>query len=163
MIMLSPTPSGDTSAEPRAWIARSAFDTSIDVESLPARCVRVEAGDLRAAGRRAVDARERARPVGTDPVPVVVDVYALVADTAAQARSAFARLDAVSTVGVLPSLLYVGTAAGLRGLITDLHTCGIADGAMLLPLPADRSSDLADEIATGLGLVTAASAGAVRP
>jgi hypothetical protein len=51
------------------------------------------------------------------------------------------------------TLLYVGTATGLAGLVADLYALGMTDGAMLIPLigedvPALIRDEVLPELAT---------------
>jgi alkanesulfonate monooxygenase SsuD/methylene tetrahydromethanopterin reductase-like flavin-dependent oxidoreductase (luciferase family) len=69
---------------------------------------------------------------------VLVDLHVVLAAEAAAARR-LARDHVV--IGEMsasrPSIEYVGTPTGLAGLITDMHTLGICDGATLLVPPLD--------------------------
>lgn len=76
-------------------------------------------------------ARKSARARRDHPeVDVVVDIDVVIADEASTAR---AMVDSEHGETGDSTLLYVGTPAGLAGLITDIHALGIADGAVLIP------------------------------
>jgi hypothetical protein len=94
-----------------------------------AEVVRIRASDLQEA--RAVTGRIRARDSHQGRSSVVyLDLQYHVAVDARTARleaSQFAPADA-------GSVRYVGTPAGLGGLIDDIATAGVADGVTLLPL-----------------------------
>lgn len=89
----------------------------------PADPIRVRGRDLGEVSRKAAAAR-RDHP-GRD---VVVDIDVVIAPDAPAAR-AMRHLDDIDG----DTLLYVGTPAGLAGLIADVHVLGIADGAVLVP------------------------------
>ncbi|AMU69546.1 hypothetical protein PP298_04635 [Mycobacteroides abscessus] len=87
--------------------------------------VRVRAVDLRDLARKVAAVRDDAPHAG-----VVVDIDVIIAADAPSARGMVS--DSGYPAG--DTLLYVGTPAGLCGLIADIHTLGIADGAILVPL-----------------------------
>jgi hypothetical protein len=91
--------------------------------------VRVSAPDLQQARR----ARARIRS-GADAPAVILDVTVAVA---ADFRSAQRALGSELT----DSVHYAGTVDGLAGLISDIHTAGVADGVTLIPAAAQ---DLAE-------------------
>lgn len=91
----------------------------------PCEVVRVRAVDLRALANRVRWARQE-RP----RVPVLVDIYVMIATDSSLARAAMA--ETAAPIG--DTLLYVGTPTGLAGLVTDIHALGLADGAVFLPL-----------------------------
>jgi hypothetical protein len=99
---------------------------------LPDNVVRVRAGDLRGVAHRAAAAR-REHP-GRD---VVIDIDVVIAREAHSARTALTDAGGHTDSD---SLLYVGTAAGLAGLITDLYVLGITDGAILIPAISDDTT-----------------------
>lgn len=102
--------------------------------NIPGNIVRVRGVDLRDVSHKATDARQD-RPGAA----VLVDIDVTIAADARTAREMFA--DSAPS----DALLYVGTPAGLAGLITDIHTLGIADGAVLIPSsPAVRELIVAD-------------------
>lgn len=94
----------------------------------PADAVRVRGADLGEVARRAAAAR-RSNPDSD----VVVDIEFVIAPDARSAR-ALSTVDPDSTAD--QTLFYVGTPAGLAGLIADIHALGIADGAVLIPRAA---------------------------
>ncbi|MCV7154895.1 hypothetical protein [Mycolicibacterium pyrenivorans] len=97
----------------------------VSADSAPA-FVRVRGRDLREVAQRAATAREQ-----HPDVDVLVDIDVMIAPTAPAARELLAS---VTSCQSSDTLLYVGTPAGLAGLVSDLHALGIADGAVLLPL-----------------------------
>ena len=95
-----------------------------DVDWLdPVDPIRLRGKDLGEVARRATAAR-RDNP-GCD---VVVDIDVVIAPDAPAARAMRNSDEADGD-----TLLYVGTPAGLAGLIADIHVLGIADGAVLVP------------------------------
>lgn len=88
----------------------------------PGAVIRVRGRDLRQVVRQA--ARVRDEHPGID---VLVDIDVVIAEDAPTALTAAADLSDTDT------LRYAGTIRGLAGLIADLHTLAITDGAMLLP------------------------------
>ncbi|BBZ65982.1 hypothetical protein MINS_14110 [Mycolicibacterium insubricum] len=90
-----------------------------------AESVRVRAADLRALTRVAADVRDE-----YPETDIVVDIDALIAPSAHEAMSA-----AGSHHG--DTLFYVGTPTGLAGLIADIHSLGIAEGAVIHPVRND--------------------------
>lgn len=98
----------------------------------PADPIRVRGSDLGQAARRASAAR--VDNPGTD---VVVDIEFVIATDAPSAR---ALAPAAHDPADGQTLLYVGTPAGLAGLVADIYTIGIADGAVLIPLAGEGSS-----------------------
>ena len=126
------------------------------------RTVRIEAGDLRATCRKAVAARAEAAARG-DEVSVLVDLEVMIDQDARTARQTLAALDRPRRT---QTLRYVGTGAGLAGLIADIHALQLADGVTLLPL-TDRVLDLivADAVSHlhALGITTAGQPGPTAP
>ncbi|HKP42133.1 hypothetical protein [Mycobacterium sp.] len=100
----------------------------------PGEVARVRAVDLRAAAHQVAALREE-RP-GVD---VLVDIEAVIALNAGAARASFAAAGRVESGS---AMLYVGTPAGLAGLIADIHVLGIADGAVVVPLLGSDEVDL---------------------
>jgi alkanesulfonate monooxygenase SsuD/methylene tetrahydromethanopterin reductase-like flavin-dependent oxidoreductase (luciferase family) len=93
--------------------------------------LRVQATDLRDARQKVATIRGE---VGQD-VPALLDVEVMIARDSRSARTSLAILDSALRTARRPvSLLYIGTASGLAGLIADIHTLGIADGVILQPL-----------------------------
>jgi alkanesulfonate monooxygenase SsuD/methylene tetrahydromethanopterin reductase-like flavin-dependent oxidoreductase (luciferase family) len=103
----------------------------IGVGEAPDGAIRVRAVDLRALGQHAAVAR--AEHPGA---AVVVDIDVAIADDARSARAMVADREPGDT------LFYVGTPEGLVGLIVDIHSLGIADGAVLLPITGSGPLDL---------------------
>jgi alkanesulfonate monooxygenase SsuD/methylene tetrahydromethanopterin reductase-like flavin-dependent oxidoreductase (luciferase family) len=100
----------------------------------PEDLVRIRAHDLRDAARKTAATRED-RP----DVDVLVDIEVVIARDARTAR-AIVRESDVHHAG--DTLLYVGTPAGLAGLIADIQALGIAEGAVLIPLAGVGVADL---------------------
>ena len=96
----------------------------------PGELIRVRAEDLRGLANRVTAVRQQ-HP-GCD---VVVDIDVVIASEARWARAALAKAGGAPEHG---TLLYVGTAAGLAGLVADLYVLGMIDGAMLIPLIGDE-------------------------
>jgi len=92
----------------------------------PGEVIRVRAEDLRGLAQRVKAVRQK-HP-GRD---VVVDIDVVIASEARWARAALAKAGGAPKDG---TLLYVGTATGLAGLVADLYVLGMTDGAMLIPL-----------------------------
>jgi hypothetical protein len=111
----------------------------------PGELVRVRAEDLRGLAHRVTAVRQQ-HP-GCD---VVVDIDVVIAGEARWARAALAKAGGAPNHG---TLLYVGTATGLAGLVADLYALGMTDGAMLIPLigedvPALIRDEVLPELAT---------------
>jgi alkanesulfonate monooxygenase SsuD/methylene tetrahydromethanopterin reductase-like flavin-dependent oxidoreductase (luciferase family) len=92
----------------------------------PREFVRVCAVDLRGVAHRAASVCEE-HP-GLD---VLVDIDVIIDTNAAAARD---RMAVGHVIPHVDTLTYVGTPAGLVGLITDIHALGMCDGAVLRPL-----------------------------
>ncbi|WP_431233047.1 hypothetical protein ACQ856_27695 [Mycolicibacterium psychrotolerans] len=76
-------------------------------------------------------ARKSARARITHPDRgVVADIDVVIASDAATARG---LVDGSFDESAGKTIVYVGTPAGLAGLIADIYTLGIADGAVLIP------------------------------
>lgn len=86
---------------------------------------RIRGVDLSDIARKSARLR-RERP----DLDVVADIEVVIAPEASSARAMFSP---VNDESVSHTLLYVGTPAGLAGLITDIYALGIADGAVLIP------------------------------
>ncbi|MCV7229988.1 hypothetical protein [Mycolicibacterium komossense] len=109
----------------------------IGVDHAPNGAIRIRATDLRGVTQRAAAVR-----ADHPDAVVVVDIEAMIARDAQSARSALAQAgwDRGDT------LLYVGTPAGLAGLIADIHALAIADGAVLLPVTDAARVLIFDEV-----------------
>jgi hypothetical protein len=119
-----------------------------------AHTVRICAEDLVEAKRIGRRLRAEHAAAGGGPVAllVLVDIEIHIAPLSRQARSEIAA----ATPPRPKSMRYVGTPAGLVGLVADIHAAGVADGVTLVPiLVADVDLVLAD-------LVTGATALAER-
>jgi hypothetical protein len=96
--------------------------------------MRITAPDLRAAARATTDLHADAQHHGSE-VAVLLDVDAMIAEDARTAMVRMDRHDARTGGPARPgSLRYVGTPAGLAGLIGDVFTAGVADGVTVRPL-----------------------------
>lgn len=102
-----------------------ATETGVDW-IFPADPIRIRGADLRQVAGRAAATRQEC-----PGVEVVIDVEFVVADTERIARD-LPRIDCPNTDD--QTILYVGTPAGLAGLIADIYAIDIADGAVLIPL-----------------------------
>jgi alkanesulfonate monooxygenase SsuD/methylene tetrahydromethanopterin reductase-like flavin-dependent oxidoreductase (luciferase family) len=98
---------------------------------------RIQATDLRDAQRQTTKIRLAEERQGRDPTATIVllDVEAVIEHSN---RSAFDTLDQLERASpdrrVSGSVVYVGTANGLAGMITDVYAADVANGVMLLPL-----------------------------
>lgn len=109
--------------------------------------VRTQAADLREGQQARARARSEAVGAGAsaDSVGVFLDIEIHIADDARTARREFAALNAPTVPG---SIRYVGTPAGLAGLVADVKAAEVADGVTLIPVgPAQRNLE---KIATGV-------------
>lgn len=95
---------------------------------------RVRAPELRRLARNVAVAR-REQP----DCDVVADIQVVIAGTADEARTALAASARQPDPG---ALLYVGTVTGVVGLIVDLYSLGITDGAVLIPVVDGAVIDL---------------------
>lgn len=113
---------------------------------------RVRGTDLRRVAHCAGLAREE-----HPGVDILVDIDAMVEADAAAAR---ARVAAQIHPPCSDTLLYIGTPAGLAGLITDMYALGICDGAVLRPLIPGLGVSIRDRVRSELTTMTP---GHVRP
>jgi len=90
--------------------------------------LRIRATDLRDLTRKAAAARE-----DCPHAVVVIDIGVLIARDIRTARAAVRD----SGCDLCEGMVYVGTPAGLVGLVADIYALGIADGAVLVPLAGD--------------------------
>ena len=120
----------------------------------PGPVVRIRGTDLSDVARKAAAARR------DDPdVDVVADIDVVIAAEACTAR---AMLAAAGTDVGDHTMLYVGTPAGLAGLIADMQVLGIADGAVMIPRAAGVADLIRDAVLPVLDTM-APLAGAARP
>jgi len=142
--------------------AGSWFDLTADSGESP-DTLRIKAVDLRSAQRMAAGVRSDAVHAGRAPldIAVLVDLDALIADTARDARAAMNQRTALTDRPSRPDTLqYVGTPAGLAGLIGDIFTAGVADGVTVRPLSTTTLSAFMNTTLPSLrrwGLVTDAA------
>jgi hypothetical protein len=99
----------------------------------PERTVRIQAVDLRSAGAHSSALREEATGPDEGGISVLVDIEVMIDEDARSAREALDRLND-GHQSRHRSLVYVGTAKGLAGLIADMHVLRIADGVTLVPM-----------------------------
>lgn len=92
--------------------------------------IRIAASDLREARSKTTRIRAQAHSEGRTAL-VFLDVSYHVADDVRTARREAAQLENTHDIG---SVSYVGTSAGLYGLIDDIMAADVADGVTLLPL-----------------------------
>ncbi|PPJ12047.1 hypothetical protein C5E51_06960 [Nocardia nova] len=119
---------------PDEWLNLTTADPA---QRRPSSIVRIQAPDLAAAQQQTARIKAAAAGEGYDSsaVIVLVDVEVMIAHDAPTARRELARLDCRLTAPSVPaSLRYVGTPAGLAGLISDIHAVHVADGVTLQPL-----------------------------
>jgi hypothetical protein len=100
---------------------------------------RIRAADLRDAMKKT--ARTRADLAGQRAVLIDIDV--LVDDDASEAFRQYAEINARAPGILATTLHYVGTPAGLAGLISDIRSLNIADGVVLVPVQLRPSPDAA--------------------
>jgi len=110
------------------WIDLTAGDAG------PERTVRIQAVDLRSACQHSSALREEATGPDEGAISVLVDIEVMIDEDARSAREALDRLNDGRPTPDHRSLMYVGTAKGLAGLIADMHVLRIADGVTLVPL-----------------------------
>ncbi|PYE12465.1 hypothetical protein DFR67_12249 [Williamsia limnetica] len=123
-----PDSSGTWSHDTWQLLSRTAA-RSIDRFGDVTRAAAATLGDAQKLGSRGAIAHKPA---------VLVDLHVVVADDAGTARRCVRDNAVVGlTAASRPSIGYVGTSAGLVGLITDMHTLGICDGVTLLVPPLD--------------------------
>ncbi|QEN15371.1 hypothetical protein ACRDU6_24185 [Mycolicibacterium sp. ELW1] len=113
----------DLSQRPPLRLGVAANDGVRWYRDIPAQ--RIRGIDLSDVSRKSVRAR-RAHP----HADVVADIDVVIAPDAATARGLLAENLGESDGEVI---LYVGTPAGLAGLVADIYALGIADGAVLIP------------------------------
>lgn len=99
--------------------------------------VRIRAVDLRDLTHKAAAARQ-----DCPHAVVVVDIDVMIARDVRAARTAMS--DSAYESG--DTMVYVGTPAGLSGLIADIYALGIADGAILLPVDNEGVLDLIHDV-----------------
>lgn len=117
----------------RVALAHSGAWTEI-TEPVPTDTVRrIQASDLREGQQARARARAEAVSSGkdADSVAVFLDIEIHIADDARTARREFSASDAAA---VPASIRYVGTPAGLAGLIADVKAAEVADGVVLVPV-----------------------------
>ncbi|MGV9408504.1 hypothetical protein ACWDOP_01215 [Nocardia sp. NPDC003693] len=103
----------------------------------PATVRRVRTTDLLRTKRRTAQWKADAAAAGRGPADtiVLVDLEVIIAEDVSSAHRALERLDALVDSPPSPATLrYIGTPAGLAGLISDIYAAKVADGVVLLPL-----------------------------
>jgi|SRR5690625_2869668 len=98
--------------------------------SPPDRVVRINACDLRSTCRQTAALHSEAASCG-ETIAVLVDLEVLIHHDRTKVRKWMAGLGGSRSSC---TLRYVGTPAGLAGLIADIHVLQLADGVALLPL-----------------------------
>lgn len=106
------------------------------------RFTRIRAADLRDAMKKTARSRADGQRA------VLIDIDVLVDDDASEALRQYAEIDAQAREILATTLHYVGTPAGLAGLISDIRSLNIADGVVLVPVQARASKDDADQLST---------------
>ncbi|WP_067656615.1 hypothetical protein [Nocardia harenae] len=94
--------------------------------------VPVRAADVSAVPRACAAARAEAAARGPG-VSILVELAVLLAAGTGAARQRLAELERAER-WIPPGLRYLGTPAGLAGLIIDLHRAAGADGVLLRPI-----------------------------
>ncbi|WP_153008481.1 hypothetical protein [Rhodococcus pyridinivorans] len=77
---------------------------------------------------------------GPDDVSFIVDVAVLISDCARAARRAWRERADDDSFGQM-GLRYIGTPAGLRGLLDDIYSAQVADGVSLSALAGYNTID----------------------
>lgn len=98
-----------------------------------AKTISVQAKDLQQAQRESRRLLQEFRAKFEEPASAMLDITVHVAESARAARRQIS--EAVSTIS--DGVTYVGTAAGLAGLIADIGIAGVADGVTLRPAIPD--------------------------
>lgn len=117
----------DTHCAPLAWHgARTNLTKHLTV-------VRIRETGLRASIRRRAQLRAEWEAGGNDPadLAVALEVDVLVAQDARAARAELRRLGGSQCS---ETAFYVGTAAGLKTLISDIYVAEVADAVILRPI-----------------------------
>ncbi|NIL77488.1 hypothetical protein [Rhodococcus sp. B10] len=117
-------------------------------DAVPTEAVaRIVAADLREGQQARTALRSDAVTAGkdADSVAVFLDIEFHIADDARTARRELAALDVPAVPG---SIRYVGTAAGLAGLVADVKAAEVADGVTLVAV-GPEARNLAD-VAAGV-------------
>lgn len=107
------------------------------------RIVRIEAPDMRDAQRQCLQIRAAWALEGHDLATsaVLADVEVVLADEASQARRRLAELGGWLRDRSHPALRYVGTPAGLAGMIGDMFVANVCDGVVVIPLESGNTHD----------------------
>ncbi|SNS71650.1 hypothetical protein [Rhodococcoides kyotonense] len=115
----------------RVAVAHSGAWTEITDAAATESVVRISAADLREGqqARTALRADAVAAGKDADSVAVFLDIEFHIADDARTARREFATFDVPAVPG---SIRYVGTSAGLAGLVADVKAAEVADGVTLV-------------------------------
>lgn len=120
--------------------------------------VRLRAEDLIEAMRAGRRLRAQHAASGADPgaLQVLVDIEIHIAPVSHQARAELAA----TTPPQQTSMRYIGTPAGLVGLVADVHAAAVADGVVLVPvLTTDLDRVLTDLAAGATDIADRCSAG----
>lgn len=120
--------------------------------------VRLRADDLIEAMRAGRRLRAQHAASGADPgaLQVLVDIEIHIAPVSHQARAELAA----ATPPQQTSMRYIGTPAGLVGLVADVHAAAVADGVVLVPvLTTDLVRVLTDLAAGASHIADRCSAG----
>ena len=123
-------PAGDSAS---IWVGLTAKPSALELSSI----IRIQATDLRDAQRQTMQIRRSEGQQGRDPaaVMVLVDVEVVIDHNSRSALDKWAELERASAGShVSKSVLYVGTANGLAGMIADIYAADVADGVTLVPL-----------------------------
>ena len=120
----------------------------------PADPIRVRGADLREVARR-VAATRRDHP-GAE---VVVDIDFVIAD---DERGARAIASATCSAPDPQTMIYVGTPAGLAGLIADIYAIDLADGAVLISRAAGGADQIQERVVPILATMTRVRASATE-
>ena len=102
-------------------------------------CTRIRAADLRDAMRQSA----RSRDNSTRDAAVLIDIDVIIDDDAGEALRRYDRIDPRLRVELATTLHYVGTPAGLAGLVSDIRRLNIADGVVVVPVHQSPEQDAA--------------------
>ncbi|WP_067825659.1 LLM class flavin-dependent oxidoreductase [Nocardia inohanensis] len=115
---------------------RAAGPHSAGVAARRADLIRITAGDLATAIAYRREIRTATTAAGRDPdqVRILLDIDIHLAATADRAAAEVAQLEDWAATAAPHTVFHIGTAAELRGLLTEVSDRNAADGVVLRPL-----------------------------